>query len=585
MNFEKYADQVIETDFLVVGGGLAGCPAACKAVEHGLNVTLIEKAAIARSGNAGPGLDHVINYARDGVSTGDMIRGYFGTGRGAMLGGTIENPNTQAIHTYHNLWAFDEMVKLGCTMNWDDGKPYFFPFTGLGADVKRTALRVHWHHIKPELKKAVKEHNVNVLERTTMVDLLTNRGRAVGCTALNTRTGEFIVIKAKATLIASGKTFRIFEPETPDPWKYKMIYHFCPSAGSGDGTGAVYRAGGEISNMEITAWTYRIRDSVTMSYGQFRIGDGCPMKVFTYKGKEIRNPSAMRYLQLEMAGETPIYNSLEELPDDYQKRIEVALADENPVCLEAAEQRMFNPRQHRYELMVHNKSLGFFPPNGIYINPAHETSLKGLFAVGDAATGKNGSTASTVGGLMVGDVVHEYIKNFDAEFGNPKLEEGQVQEQREVAFAPTKVNDGIEALEIESAIRYICDRYSGMYRSEGKLLEGLRRLSSLRKYWMHKVSAPNPHYMLSWLELRNLMDVAELHMIASLERKETRGNYIRMDYPEMNPELDKMTVQRLEKGKIVTEFRKMPELDNKYDEVDVGIVKPERVKQPWGQLF
>jgi succinate dehydrogenase/fumarate reductase flavoprotein subunit len=211
--------------------------------------------------------------------------------------------------------------------------------------------------------------------------------------------------------------------------------------------------------------------------------------------------------------------------------------------------------------------------------------LKGLFAVGDAATGKNGSTASTVGGLMVGDQVHEYIKDFDADLGNSTIDEGQVQQHRESMFAHTKVSDGVEALEIECSIRYICDRYSGMYRSEGKLQEGLRRLSSLKKYWMHKVSAPNPHYMLSWLELRNLMDVAELHMISSLERKETRGNYIRVDCPEMNPELDKMTVQRLEKGKVVTEFRKMPELDKKYDEVDVGVVKPEKVKHPWGTLF
>ena len=44
MALEKIADNVIETDVLVVGGGIGGCPAAAKAAEHGLKVTLVEKA-------------------------------------------------------------------------------------------------------------------------------------------------------------------------------------------------------------------------------------------------------------------------------------------------------------------------------------------------------------------------------------------------------------------------------------------------------------------------------------------------------------------------------------------------------------
>lgn len=44
MALEKIADRVIKTDVLVMGGGIGGCPAATKAVEHGLNVTLVKKA-------------------------------------------------------------------------------------------------------------------------------------------------------------------------------------------------------------------------------------------------------------------------------------------------------------------------------------------------------------------------------------------------------------------------------------------------------------------------------------------------------------------------------------------------------------
>ncbi len=577
MSVESLADRYIETDVLVVGGGLGGVPAACKAREHNLDVTLIEKASIPRSGNSGMGLDHVICYARDGVSAGELTRNYFGSGRGSWQGSVyLEDPNIQAIHFQGNLWAYEEMKKLGCTMDWYDGEPMWFPLTGVQGHTNKTALRVPWSMVKWELSRAANKMGVNVIERTVLVDLLTNGDTVVGCTAVNIRTGQFFVIKAKATILATGKTMRIFEPETPQPYKYKMAYTFCPSAGSGDATGAVYRAGGDLSNMDITGWTYRIRDNLTMSYGQFRIGDGVPMKVMTYKGKEIRNPSAWRYLQLELAGETPIYYSMEHLDEDFHKRMEVALCDEQIECLKVLEDRHFNPKRHRWELMVHNKSLGFFTPNGIRINEEHETTLKNLFAIGDAATGANGSTASCVGGFLVGDVLHEYLKGMK----DLSIDEGQVESQKEITFAPTRLKSGPEPLEIECAIRYACDRYSGMFRSEGKLLEGLRRLGSFRKWWMPKVYAPNPHFILAWIELRNLMDIAELHLQASLERCESRGNFIRLDCPDENEKFGGMTVQRMKKGKPDIEFVKMPELKAVYDK-DIGYNKPEKAESWW----
>jgi len=579
MSVEGLADRYIETDVLVVGGGLGGVPAACKAREHGLDVTMIEKAAVARSGNAGMGLDHVICYARDGVTAGDLTRNYFGSGRGSWQGDAyLEDPNIQAIHFQGNLWTYEEMKKLGCTMDWYDGEPLWFPLTGVQGQIGKVALRCPWSMIKWELAGAAKKWGVNVIERTVMVDLLMNGNTVVGCTAVNIRTGEFLVIKAKATILATGKTFRIFESETPHPYKYKMVYAFCPSSGSGDATGAVYRAGGDISNMDITGWTYRVRDLLTMSFGQFRIGDGVPMKVMTWKGKEIRNPSAWRYLQLELAGETPLYYSLEHLTEDFHKRVEVALADEQIECLKVLEDRKFNPKTHRWEMSLHHKSAGFFTPNGIRINEEHESTLKNLFAIGDAATGANGSTASCVGGFLVGDTIHVYIKGAK----DLSIDEGQVQDQKEITFAPTRVKDGPEPLELECAIRYACDRYSGMYRSEGKLLEGLRRLGTFRKWWLPKVSAPNPHYILHWLEVRNLLDVAELHLQASLERRENRGNFIRLDYPDSNDKFAGMTVQRKKNEKPDIEYVKMPELKEVYDK-DIGYNKPERTESWWKQ--
>ena len=61
------------------------------------------------------------------------------------------------------------------------------------------------------------------------------------------------------------------------------------------------------------------------------------------------------------------------------------------------------------------------------------------------------------------------------------------------------------------------------------------------------------------------MNLAELHLRACLERKETRGYYVRSDYPERDQARDgMMTFQRLENGKPVLEIRRVPELKPEY---------------------
>lgn len=73
--------------------------------------------------------------------------------------------------------------------------------------------------------------------------------------------------------------------------------------------------------------------------------------------------------------------------------------------------------------------------------------------------------------------------------------------------------------------------------------------------------AKDPHYLMRALECRNLIEMAEVHMNAVMERKESRGNHIRLDYPDRDKSLDYMiTYQRLEKGRHVLERRKVPQL-------------------------
>ncbi len=558
MTLEKIADKVVETDVLVMGGGIGGCCVAAKAREHGLDVTLVEKAKPERSGDAAAGLDHYGNFPH-GVTALELVRAAQQFASVLNGDGRFTDPNVEYKMIDMAWWTAEELEKLGISIRWDDGELFWVP--NYMTEGLSTFVRVHWLNIKPLLAASVRKKGVNVLERTMVVDLLTNKGTVVGATAINTRTGEFIVIKAKATVIGTGKFARCYDPETPLFYKHKFRFHFCPANLSGDGWAAACRAGAELGNMDITGWHFRNRDDLTISFGNFGINEGIPAHYLTWDGDELptMHPAKL-YAELEQKGKTPLYRSLEFHPDDYHKRIEVAFVDERFVSLPIAEKRMFNPRTHRYEFMP-NRPHTFQDVQGIVVDEDFKTSLNGLYAIGDCVTGVQGSRGATVSGFLVGDNIHTYV----SQAGEPKVDEGQVESQKEIALAPLNVKDGTEPMELECCIRYICDRYVGMFKSEGKLREGQRRLGSMRRVFLPKLMAKNPHYLMRALEVRNILDLADLHIQAAMERKETRGNHIRLDYPEKDPSRDNMiTYQRMENGKAVLEIREVPDLKPEY---------------------
>jgi len=279
------------------------------------------------------------------------------------------------------------------------------------------------------------------------------------------------------------------------------------------------------------------------------------MKCYTWDGTELLNPNATRYRQLEEQGKTPIYFSFDHFSDDLNKRIEVAFADERLLSFKVAQDRGFNPRTHRYELQD-MRPTGFYRVSGIYIDENFRVlrgslPIEGLYAFGDGSVGGTGGVAGAAsGGLLLAEDLPAFLNDTD----DPVVDISQVESHKQTALAPLSVKEGTEPLELESALRYLCERYVGMFKSEGKLREGLRRLSSL-KGWLPKLSAETPHYLIGSLECRNLLEIAEVHIRACIERKETRGNFFKVDFPDPDPEMDnKFFCQRIEDGKAILEL-------------------------------
>ena len=556
MSLDKIANKIVETDVLVVGGGIAGLPCAHKLAERGLNVVMAEKAKSDRSGSAGQGIDHYSGFMPEGMTPTQFKEIWDKMGPGAFFGGADFSPPTRLYRTMlGRKWASDELEKMGVPMKWDDGEYRVIDIKYHGG---WKSLRVHWMNVKPIMAKACRKIGVNMMERTMITDLLTDGKRVVGATALNTRTGEFIVIKAKATVMATGAFARLYNPETAQPWKYKFRYHWFPASVSGDSWAMAYRAGAELGNMEQAERGYRFRDDLALSYGNVR-GDGLESRRLCWDGTETRRAGSV---ELAREGMDPFYYSLEHLPEDYHKRIEVAYVDERLLSFKVAEERGFNPKTHRYEMMEHRPNQLNCPP-GIVTDDNWKTNLEGLYAIGDTVAGNHNVAACAVTALLVG----EHLPNVIGSIPDPKVDEAQVEAQKEVDMLPLKVKDGTEPMELECAIRYAVERYVGSFRSQGKLQEGLRRLSSLRKRFLDELQASNPHFQMRAIEIRNILDLTRLHMKACLERKETRGQFVRLDYPEKDPQYDNLVMNMcLKDGEDIIEWKKLPELDMNYKE-------------------
>jgi succinate dehydrogenase/fumarate reductase flavoprotein subunit len=94
------------------------------------------------------------------------------------------------------------------------------------------------------------------------------------------------------------------------------------------------------------------------------------------------------------------------------------------------------------------------------------------------------------------------------------------------------------------------------------------RLETLKREFIPMMYAEDPHFLMRAQEVKNIMDLTAVHIEACIERKESRGQFLRLDFPDRDPSRDDVvTYQRMENGEAVMEFRTPPDLKPEYGEV------------------
>ncbi len=586
--------EVVDTDLLILGGGMAGCGAAFEAGywarSKGLKVTMVEKAAVERSGAVAMGLSAINCYM--GMRWGqnqpeDFVR-YV---RQDLMGVCREDLVYDiARHVDSSVHLFEE---------W--GLPIFKNPDGTYKREGRWQIMIHGESYKPIVAEAAKKAigPENVYERIFVSDVIVDpaSGRAVGAIGFSVRDHKAYVFRARAVISSAGGATGVFRPHAVGEGLGRIWY---APWNTGSAYSLVIKAGAQMTQMEHRLVVTRFKDG----YGP--VG----MWFLLFKGK-VKNAYGELYeeTQAKLLDDWPPYGSVRPIPTplrNHQMLHDLAdgkgphymRTDEalqaltmglDPKAVREIESdawedfldmtmsqallwASFNidPAKVPSELALtepylmgsHSSGTGAWvsgpedlAPKDYFWGYNRMTTVPGLFAAGDgvgASAHKFSSGSYAEGRLAAKGAIAYIVDNPDV----PAVDQEQIDNKIQALFRPYEVFEQAKGTSTKEDINpnyfypkqgllrlqklmdeYVAGQGSNYLTNEPTLLRGLE-LMQFFKEDLDRLAARDRHELLRCWELRDRIWCAEAHLRHMLFRKETRwpGYYYRGDYPKLDEE-------------------------------------------------
>jgi adenylylsulfate reductase, subunit A len=252
-NFETV---IVDTDLLIVGGGMAACGAAVEAAhwakQKGLKVTLVDKAAMDRSGAVAMGLSAINQYVglKDGTNS---VKDYVDYVRNDLMGVTREDLVANiARHVDSTVHLFEK---------W--GLPIWKDAEGKYVHEGRWQLMINGESYKVVVSEAAKNALLQdglgeIYERVFIVGPLMDGDRCSGAVGFSIRENKIYIFKAKATLDAMGGAVHVFKPRSSGEGMGRAWY---PPWNSGSSAYFTMKAGAEMTCQEVRFIPVRFKDA------------------------------------------------------------------------------------------------------------------------------------------------------------------------------------------------------------------------------------------------------------------------------------------------------------------------------------
>ncbi|MFC1891458.1 FAD-dependent oxidoreductase [Thermodesulfobacteriota bacterium] len=522
-------EKIFETDVLVIGGGVAGCVAALKAKEKGVEVTLVDKGYIGRSGQTPyAGAFSVLNPEwGDDLEVGlDWVN---------TTGEYLNNREWTEICLVESLDRYEELSSWGVDFKRSD--------TGLGPGkgpgVRKgppmlpegapSIVRSEGTKMLKVMRKRAIETGVNILDRVMIAELLKQDGKIAGAVGIPMESHDFYIFKTNAVIMCVGACGL-------KPAGYPPLIQL-----TGDGEAMAYRIGARLAGKEFVDTHYtRVNDPSVI--GRMAPGheDGGPpfFDLVNSEGDIIsKRPEGasqypFTYLQLEFeahAGRAPIHSgSVEKGP------------------------------------LVGGGALGMSvrKAEGIYpMNTRCESSIPGLYAAGDAlgnmqdGTVYNTPGSSIAGGSVTGCRAGLAAAEYASKLDKSEIDKDELSRAKRAISAPLERKGGFSPRWVTQVLQNIMMPYFISYiKKEDRLNAAMTMVAFLRDHMVPMIYANDPHEQRLAIETKNMVLNAEMRLKSALFRTESRGNHFREDFPARNdPDwLAWVTIEQEESGMILS---------------------------------
>ncbi len=541
-------EEIVESDVLCVGGGIAGLMAAIRVRELGAKVVIAEKGHVEYSGCGRAGNDHFETYIPEihGPNIDAFIEELLQTAKGEIL-------LSKDIFRAHFVRAFD-MVNLwetwGIPMKYK-GKWEFAGHSFPGRTM--THIKYEGRMQKKVLTKQAMDRGAQIMNRVMVFELFSNNKGVHGAIGVHTRENKAIVFKTKAVILATGKCSRLYPSLTPG-WMFND-----PHGGvqTGDGRAMAYRAGAELQNVEMPQRhigpKYFAKFGQATWVGVLKDPQGQPVGPFVTKpdrkyGDMIMEVNKLVAEEYTRSGKGPVYMDCTDIKDeDYEYMTHWMEHEGNISLLNHMKEEGIDIRKHPIEFATYPLRCGGL----IVANEKAETTIKGLYAAGDEAYGDI-SAAATFGWIS-GEhaaIYAETVGTSDAEANRDKIDE-----KKSLIDDLRGRENGPDWEETNIALQHVMNDYAGSVRNEALLQQGLSNIRRLKEKANTIMIARNPHELGRCLEVQNMLDIGELVFLMALDRKETRGLHVRPDYPSTNPKLDQAHIIQMRDEKPDIQWR------------------------------
>jgi fumarate reductase (CoM/CoB) subunit A len=551
--------ETFDTDVLVIGAGGAGSRAAIEAARKSVHVTLLSKELLGKAHTCMA--EGGYNAPLGNVDAADNWQVHF---KDTVVGGAwLNNQRVAEVLVKEAGDRIFDLEEYGAVFDrTSEGKIMQRPFG------KQTYRRTCYaadrtgHELMQTLVEEVRRLDVNVLDEIFVTNLLISEGRAAGAVAIDYKTGDFLVFKAKAVVLASGGAGRLYKITTN------------AAQDTGDGFASAYQIGANLVDMEMVQF-----HPTGMVYPESHRGQ-LVTEAVRGEGGLLFNINKERFMQrydaklMELAGRDVVARSIAtEIIEGKGSPQGGVYLDVSHLPAHIIEERLPSMMRQFLDVGVdiRKEPMQVAPTahhfmGGVMIDENAQTNIGNLYAAGEITGGVHGGNRlggnaladTQVFGKRAGENAAEQAKKT----AMPSPDRGKIDEEIKRASSLLMRKEGIRPGEIKSKLTSLMWDKVGIFRTGKEIQEAITEVERIRENELSRlcVTDNRTRYNREWietLEIQNLVTVAEMVAKAALMREESRGAHFRRDFPKTdNKNWFNNIIIRQERGEMT--FTKTP---------------------------